>query len=121
VSAFDHLEAILPQQLLAGYVVRGVHGEQVTLSVVEVDPGADLPEHHHVNEQLGMVIVGSLHFTIGGEERQVGPGETWTIPSNTAHSARGGPDGAVVIEVFSPPRTDWKALPTLELQPPRWP
>jgi quercetin dioxygenase-like cupin family protein len=121
VSAFDDLTSIPPQQLLDGYLVRGVHGEQVTLSVVEIEPDAALPEHQHVNEQLGMVIAGSLHFWIGDEERHVGPGETWTIPSDTPHSARGGPEGAVVVEVFAPSRSDWKALPTLEPQRPRWP
>ena len=121
MSAFDDLASISPQQLLAGYLVRAIHGEHVSLSVVEADPEADLPEHQHVNEQIGMVIVGSLHFTIGGEERHVGPGETWQIPSNTPHSARGGPDGAVVIEAFAPPREDWNAIPAEEPRAPRWP
>lgn len=121
MSAFDDLAAIRPQQLLAGYLVRGVHGQQVTLSVVEIDADAELPEHRHANEQLGIAIAGSLHFRIGEEERHVGPGETWTIPSDTPHSARGGPEGAVVVEVFAPPRTDWQGLPALELQRPRWP
>ena len=121
MTAFDDLTSIPPQQLLAGYLVRGVHGEQATLAVVEIEPDAELPEHQHVNEQLGIAIAGSLHFRIGDEEHHVGAGETWTIPSNTPHSARGGPEGAVVIEVFAPPRTDWKELPTLEPQRPRWP
>jgi unsaturated pyranuronate lyase len=121
VSAFDELSAIPPQQLLAGYLARAVHGEQVTLSVVEIEPNAELPEHQHANEQLGVAVVGSLHFRIGDEERQVGPGEIWTIPGSTPHSARGGPEGAVVIEVFAPPRTDWNALTALEPQRPRWP
>ena len=121
MSAFDELGAIPPQQLLAGYLVRGVHGEQVTLSVVEIEPDAELPEHQHANEQLGILIVGSLHFRIGDEERHVRPGEIWTIPGNTPHSANGGPEGAVVVEVFAPPRTDWNALPRLDPQRPRWP
>lgn len=121
MSAFDDLTSIPPQQLLAGYLVRAVHGEQVTFAVVEIEPDAELPEHQHANEQLGIAIAGSLHFRIGDEERRVGPGETWIIPGNTPHSARGGPEGAVVIEAFAPSRTDWKALPALGPRPPRWP
>jgi quercetin dioxygenase-like cupin family protein len=121
MSAFDDLASIPPQQLFAGYLARSIHGEELTLAVVEVDPGADLPEHHHANEQLGMVIRGSLIFRIGDDVREIGPGGTWQIPSDTPHSARGGPEGAVVIDVFAPPREDWKAIPTLELQPLRWP
>lgn len=121
MSAFDDLTAIQPQQLFEGYLARVVHGEELTFAVVEVDAGADLPEHHHANEQLGMVIRGSLLFRIGDEEREVGPGGTWQIASDTPHSARGGPHGAVVIDVFAPPREDWKAIPTQEPRAPRWP
>jgi len=56
MSAFDDLSAIPPQLLAEGYLARAVHGEQLTLAVVEVEPGAELPEHSHVNEQHGMVI-----------------------------------------------------------------
>ena len=38
----------------------------------------------HENEQLGMVITGSVTFTIGDETRELGPGGTWRIPSDTS-------------------------------------
>jgi len=44
LSAFDDLESIPPQLLAEGYLARAVHGEQLTLAVVEVEPGAELPE-----------------------------------------------------------------------------
>ena len=107
MSAFDHLRSIRPQLLAEGYLARAVHGEQLTLAVVEVMPGSELPEHRHANEQFGMVIEGSVIFRVGDESSVVGPGGIWRIPSNTPHTISGGETGAVVIDIFSPPRDDW--------------
>lgn len=119
MSAFDELAELPPQRLFDGFVARSVHGEQLTLAVVEVDPGATLPEHHHANEQFGMVLRGSASFRIGDETKELSPGSIWRIPSNVPHSLVAGPEGAEVIDVFSPPRDDWRGLPELESQPPR--
>jgi unsaturated pyranuronate lyase len=121
MSAFDDVAAIPPQAIWDGLIARAVHGERITLAVVEIDPGADLPEHSHENEQLGIVLHGSLTFRVGDEERTLGPGDTWRIESNAPHSGRGGPEGAVVIDVFSPPRDDWRERGYLEARQPRWP
>jgi hypothetical protein len=40
-----------------------------------------------------------------------GPGGTWRILGDVPHEVTVGPDGAVVIDVFSPPREDWRAFP----------
>ena len=120
-SAFDALAAIAPQELFQGIVARAVHGERITLAVVELDPDIVLPEHGHENEQLGIVLTGSLRFRVGDEERLLGPGETWRIESGTRHFAQAGPDGAVVVDVFAPPRRDWDEAEHLPARPPRWP
>jgi quercetin dioxygenase-like cupin family protein len=120
VSAFEELERIAPLPIWQGIVARLVSGERITLAVVELDPGAVVAEHAHENEQLGLVLRGAMSFRLGSEERELGPGATWTIPANTPHSAVAGPDGAVVIDVFAPPRNDWAKLQPLEA-PPRWP
>jgi quercetin dioxygenase-like cupin family protein len=91
------------------------------MSVVELDAGAVVAEHSHENEQLGICLRGMIDFRVGDERRRLGPGETWCIPPNTAHEATAGPDGAVVIDVFSPPRDDFRALEALEHRTPRWP
>jgi quercetin dioxygenase-like cupin family protein len=118
VTQFDELGDRGPPQLFTGFLARAVHGERITMAVVEIDPGAELPEHRHEHEQLGLVIRGSLIFRIGEEERELGAGGIWRIPSNAPHSATAGPDGAVVLDVFNPTRDDWKAL---EPEPPRTP
>jgi len=121
VSAFDELRSISPQLLADGYLARAVHGEQLTLAVVEIEPGAKLPEHQHGNEQFGMVIEGTVAFRVGAETRTVEPGGIWRVPSGTPHTLTGGERGAVVVDIFSPPRDDWVARERLQPRPTRWP
>ena len=121
VSAFDDLAGLAPQQLFEGFLARSVHGEQLTLAVVEIEPNAVLPEHEHANEQFGMVLRGSASFRVGDETRELRPGDIWRIPSHTPHTLVAGPEGAEVLDVFSPPRDDWRGLAELEPRPPRWP
>lgn len=100
---------------------RRIQGETITLAVVELAPNAIVPEHRHVAEQLGIVLRGLMHFTLDGETRDLGPGGTWRITSNRPHNVQAGPEGAVVIDVFSPVRSDWDALPVAPKTKPRWP
>jgi quercetin dioxygenase-like cupin family protein len=101
------LEELQPIQVWENVVARRVEGEQLTLAVVELAPNAVVPEHRHPNEQCGIVIEGEVRFRIGDEERVLGPGGTWRILGGTPHELVTGPDGAVVIDVFTPARRDW--------------
>ena len=121
MSAFDELAAIPPQEIIGGLLARVVHADRITLAVVEIEPDAELPEHSHENEQLGLVLSGSVTFRVGEEARSLGPGGIWRIPANTSHFLRASHEGAVVLDVFTPPRNDWKSLDALRPRQPRWP
>jgi quercetin dioxygenase-like cupin family protein len=101
---------------------RRVEGERITLAIVELAPNAVVPEHRHAAEQLGMVLRGQMHFTVDGETRDLGPGGTWRILGDRPHDVVAGPEGAVVIDVFTPIRADWEDRAIVDLPPaPRWP
>ena len=100
---------------------RRVQGERITLAIVELAPNAVVPEHVHENEQLGICLRGSGTFTIAGETREIRPGTTWRITANLPHDLVVGPDGAEVIDVFTPVRSDWDDRETIEGAAPRWP
>jgi unsaturated pyranuronate lyase len=121
MTAFRDLAAIRPQRLNAGYLARTVHGDGITLAVVEIDPLAELAEHSHANEQLGLVLEGSVTFRVGDQEQRVHAGGIWSIPPNTPHSVVAGQEGAVVLDIFTPARADWKELDTEEPTAPCWP
>jgi quercetin dioxygenase-like cupin family protein len=121
MSAFQDLDAIPAQQLSPGYLARAIHGSRVTFAVVEIEPHAELPEHSHENEQLGIVLRGSVTFRVGNEEKTVEAGGTWSIPTGTPHFVRGGADGAVVLDIFAPTREEWKHLGAIAPASPNWP
>ncbi len=100
---------------------RVLMGANASLAVVELEPGALVPGHRHAHEQLGICVTGSITFMVGGETRELGPGGTWRIPSDLPHHAVAGPEGAVVIDIFSPVRHDWSTLPKSGPGAGRWP
>ena len=121
MSAFVDVGSIRPQQIWAGVVGRTVHGDRVSFSLLELDAGAVVPEHAHANEQVGLLLEGSVTFTIGDETREVRPGGTWRILADVPHSVVVGPEGALIAEVFSPVRDDWHAIESEEPRRGRWP
>ncbi len=115
IDRFEHL------RIWEGVTVQAVEGARTTLAVIDLEPGAHVPEHRHDNEQLGVLIRGSMRFRIGDETRELGPGHTWRILSNVPHEVTAGPQGAVAIESFTPVRGDWAGLERVPgRQPPRF-
>lgn len=121
MNALDNVADIPPLRIWDGVVARSVQLDRLTMAVVELDPGAIVPEHRHDNEQAGLVVAGTVVFTVAGETRELGPGGTWRIPGGVPHSVEAGSDGATVIDVFSPPRADWDELDRETPRSPAWP
>lgn len=121
MGAYAHLSDLRPLPIWDGVLGRAVQGANLTLGVLELAPNSVVPEHQHHNEQLGIVLQGSMTFTIGGETRALAPGDTYVIPSNVPHGVVTGPEGAVVVDVFAPVREDWSRFTPGAPQPPRWP
>ena len=121
MRAFADLAEIAPHRIWEGVAGRVVSGERVTFAVIELDPGTIVPEHVHENEQIGVLVAGSLRFRVGEEERELQAGATWCIPPNVPHHVVAGAEGAVAVEVFAPGRTDWDALERSEPSCPAWP
>jgi quercetin dioxygenase-like cupin family protein len=122
VGYLEDLSAIPALKVWDRVVARSVEGERLNLAVVELEPSSDVPEHSHENEQLGIVLRGSLTFRVADEVRDVEAGATYRIPPNVPHEVlRTGPEGAVVLDVFAPARADWHGLERLDDQLPLWP
>jgi quercetin dioxygenase-like cupin family protein len=121
MGTFDQLQALRPYAIWDGVVARALHGEKLTVAVIDLEPNVAVPEHRHLNEQLGFVAEGSITMTVGGDSRELHRGDTYVIASDLPHAALAGPEGATVIDVFSPPRADWEALERPEPSPGAWP
>lgn len=82
-------------------------GEGAQLMEFKLSRGAVIPWHHHPNEQIGMVISGRMVMKIAKDTRTLDPGDGYAIPPGVEHSVEVLED-SVVIDVFSPPRDDYR-------------
>ncbi len=85
---------------------RIIVGKNEMLGYFFASKGAYLPPHHHVSEQITIIISGALEFTTEGRKIVVKEGETLVIPPNVEHAALALED-TIDIDCFSPPREDW--------------
>ncbi len=83
-----------------------VHGEKTLMTEFILEKGRQLPKHVHPHEQTGYLITGHIRLTIGTEEYNVVPGDSWCVPGGVEHGAEI-LETAVAIEVFSPVREDY--------------
>lgn len=108
-SGFIDLASVAPISPVPGCRLRTPYGENLMLSYLEMDDGAEVPLHHHPHEQGGILLKGRLELTIGEETRVVEAGSLFLIPPNVPHRAVAiGP--AVVLDVFSPVREDYAEM-----------
>ena len=101
-------ETRTPKELVPGVVVRTFWGEQMLVSLVDLAAGAIVPRHAHPHEQFGMLLRGELRITIAGETQQLKVGSIYIVPGGVEHSVVTGPEGAQLIEAFSPVREEYK-------------
>lgn len=64
-----------------------VPSDHVLTMFYEIDEEVVIPEHVH-GAQWGVVLEGVMEFTIGGETRLFGKGETYYVPEGVPHIAR---------------------------------
>ena len=102
------IKNITPKELAPGLTGYYIHGKQLTLGLVEIKAGSNLPEHHHVHEQITYIIEGQLDMVIGGKPCSLTAGMYHVIPSNVIHRAVAITD-CKAIDVFNPVREDYKA------------
>jgi quercetin dioxygenase-like cupin family protein len=92
-------------------IFPGVHA---MLSVVTIDPSLNpthekvTPVHSHPNEQWGVLLEGEMVRILDGEEYHVKEGDIWQTPPNMPHGVRLLDKKCVILEIFSPPREEYK-------------
>jgi quercetin dioxygenase-like cupin family protein len=101
--------AVKPVEMLPGVVRRTLNAGQRTMLIeVSLDEGAVVPWHTHPHEQVGYLVSGRLLFELGEEERlELGPGDSWLVPSGVPHQATA-LEPCRLVDVFSPPREEYR-------------
>ncbi|MEN8098293.1 MAG: cupin domain-containing protein [Chloroflexota bacterium] len=82
-------------------------GEAMMLCEITLQKGVSVPLHDHPNEQVGYVISGVIELEIRGKVRTLTAGDSYYIPGGVKHMAHA-VETTKVIDVFSPPRDDYR-------------
>src|SRR5918993_1272935 len=90
-----------------GIQIQPVIGESLMTCWIAMEPGAIVAEHSHVNEQLGVVVEGSVSITAAGETREMVVGDAYLVPSDLPHHGVAGADGVLLVETFVPIREEY--------------
>ncbi len=95
------------QEAAPGIQIKAIaRGDSVLMTKFRMSAGAKLPAHAHPNEQIGYLLSGRIFLHIGGTSRELGPGDSWCVPSDVAHRADILED-SFALEIFSPVRQDY--------------
>ena len=105
---FWNPENIVPKVLAPGVTAKIAPGEKMMLSLVTLAPGAVVPTHSHPHEQMGLMVSGTMEFTIEGETRMLSENEMYLVPGGVPHAVKAGPGGAIALDAFSPPREEYR-------------
>ena len=104
---FVRLDEIRAFELAAGVAGRPLFGEGAMVNLIRFEPGATVPLHSHPHEQLGIVLEGMQALVVGDTAHELGPLEAYVLPGGVEHSAYCGPEGALVLDVFTQVREDY--------------
>jgi quercetin dioxygenase-like cupin family protein len=86
-------------------------GEKIMLSFVDMPANSYAEPHSHPdNEQIMMLLKGDADFVVDGKIYPVVEGDVVVLLPGVEHAAYVGPNGARVLDVFSPPRADLLAM-----------
>ncbi len=107
---FQHMADLDGFEASPGLVLRPFWGQGLMASYVTFAPGAVAPVHQHPQEQMSLVISGRLYFTIGSHAQWIEVGDVVSIPPSVPHAAEAGEEGAVAVDMFSPPRDGFREL-----------
>ncbi|MBT3640896.1 MAG: cupin domain-containing protein [Acidiferrobacteraceae bacterium] len=105
----DDLSQGIARNLADGVSTRIFPGDQAMLSVVRVEPDSYSDEHSHTQEQWGVILEGGGVRIQDGKEYIVSAGDFWRTPGDIVHAFRAGSNGAKLLDIFSPPRDEYRA------------
>ncbi len=107
------LIAMRAHEVFPGFVGRMIHTDAATLAYWTIAAGSALPEHSHPNEQIVNMFAGELELTVDGAAHVLGPGDVLVIPGGAVHCGRARTE-VQVLDVFTPPRDDYRNLDATE-------
>ena len=89
-----------------GIARQTLNGEKQTLVRYVYQPGSVFPIHRHPEEQITVVLSGSIDFSVAGSPVTLSAGEAAIIPAHVPHGAVvTGSEIVETLNTMAPPRT----------------
>jgi quercetin dioxygenase-like cupin family protein len=107
---FINWDDVSVNEVAPGVRIRAPYGQNLMLSLLEMDEGAVVPTHQHPHEQGGYLMEGRMELTIGEETRVVETGGAYLIPPEVPHRAVAVGGAIVALDIFTPVREDYAEL-----------
>ena len=85
-----------------------VFGDKLTVSFLTMSANGYFPPHRHESEQIMVVLGGYCDEIVEGKLYRLEKGDVIMLPPNMEHGAYIREVDCVVIDIFSPPRKDFK-------------
>ena len=104
----DDMSQGIARTLAEGLETRIFPGDHAMLSVVRCAPNSSGKLHSHPQEQWGVLLEGGGTRLQSGREIEVRKGDFWRTPGDVEHGFRAGPQGAVILDIFAPPREEYR-------------
>ena len=82
-------------------------GDEMILIEVTFPPGQFSNPHTHDHESVGYLVSGSAQTVIDGKTYDLKPGDGFRHPPHVVHNMKALDEGAVWLEIKSPPVRTW--------------
>lgn len=101
-------DAVLTEEIVEGDVSRYIYtGDNIQIVIYHFPPNKVFPVHSHtIHEQVGFLFTGKMGFNVGGEKRDLLPGDFYRAPIGIEHNAWTYEEPSILIDIFSPVRED---------------
>ena len=87
------------------------NASSIVVGAAALPPGYSTPAHHHVSEEVAVVLSGSGSVEIDGEDYPVREGTVLVTPSNATHVTTADESGPrVILWFYAPPGSETRWL-----------
>jgi quercetin dioxygenase-like cupin family protein len=89
-----------------------LHTPELMQVEARIAAGLRTASHSHPHVQASFVLAGRIRVTVGGETRELGPGDSFVVASGLEHGATALTD-VTLLDTFTPARADFLGLDRL--------
>lgn len=104
-ASHGHLTDLTVAEPFDGLRRRTIDSTKATVNEYSFDPGARFPVHRHPEEQVTLILEGSVELTVKGETSILEAGGWSVVAGDVEHGIRAGSEGARILAIITPRRT----------------